>query len=420
MIRLLLLFLILTGLAGAADPIRVALDREIFPDDFEPGWGWPQLIRLQSDPLRKDTILPEDIGPLPRYGTFSLGILPEVPLLLSHAMETSEEPAKLYLDLNDDGDFLDDGPPWLGERNLAYGRLTIYFPGIEIAVPQDAGRQRFVAPPLPRHPLPRGRDMAWVKPLVYYEGAFRFTTPPDQLMPQMASFYSRCWMRGLVQAGQSLYALYLIDHDYDGCYTREDRWTLVRLKDERDPGLPDEKTPFFSASKTALLAEGTAWRLRAIETDGGMVILSRTLSQVRTDPNYELRLPVPPQWPKAEKPIPWMTDFLQATARAREEMKPVLVLLTSPDCLHSRAYLTQTFEDGNVADLVSAMIPLHLETTRTETLDQIEASGFPYVLVLDSNLIPLMRIPGYRTVPDLVQDLETAILRHSRKHAEPR
>ncbi|MHC4945476.1 MAG: hypothetical protein ACYTG7_20885, partial [Planctomycetota bacterium] len=149
MARLLLAFILLAGIAGAAEPIRVDLEREIFPAGFEPGWGWPQLIRLGSEPPLKEVLLPEGLGPVPRYGTFSLGILTEVPLLLARALETHEEPAALYLDLNNNGNFLDDGPPWLGERSEAYGRLTVYFPGIEIAVPRDGARERFLAPPLP-------------------------------------------------------------------------------------------------------------------------------------------------------------------------------------------------------------------------------------------------------------------------------
>ena len=104
-----------------------------------------------------------------------------------------------------------------------------------------------------------------------------------------------------------------------------------------------------------------------------------------------------------------MDSFGDAVQRAKKEDRPILLLLTRPDCAFCHAYLRHTFRDASVVELSGFYVPLHYESADNAAERLVNISGYPYLLVLDPNLKILKRVSGFRTAPELVRDLQSVI-----------
>jgi len=143
--------------------------------------------------------------------------------------------------------------------------------------------------------------------------------------------------------------------------------------------------------------------------DGSRALLERVVGKSAGTVAQERILPPAPPWPKTETPIPWLDGLGHGLNRAKVENKPVLILITTTNCPYSQSYLDEVMNDANVVELAKAFIPVHLVLPPLEIMDQLDVSGFPYLLILDHRMKILRRIAGYVTVPQLITQLEKVL-----------
>ncbi|MBU0754983.1 MAG: thioredoxin family protein [Planctomycetes bacterium] len=408
---LLILISIFFGFGLEENPIHVILEHKVMPPDQLSGWGWARYFRLFPSSALPDSIVPETAGETTRFGRISLGRLEDLTLLLARAPGAEEDFSALYLDLNGNNDFTDDGPPWQADPSRSDDRIIALFPGVEIAVSEAMlvrdifFKSNYVEPPVP---VP-DRFSELVTPRFFFDGAFRFNAPLDGKAPVIGSFFGRDWMLGKVRIFNSPCVLYLFDADYNGFFTSEDRWTLLPVPGQTLPApFEDHAGTLSRVAETRTLPNGSCWKILDLTPDGRRILLVRINAETARASERRI-LPPPPFWPEAERPIIWLDDFAEGITRANAEKKPLLLLLTAEDCPFSSTYIDQVLNDRNVVDLINAFIPVHLITEQSDETDLLQIGGFPYILIIDTRMNVLMRLPGYYQVPDLIGRLEKVL-----------
>jgi len=407
----LLLLLLGAGESHEAQRLLVSLEQETFPQDYQPDFGKPRLFRIFTEPMYPILNAPAAAADLPVYGTVSLGCLTSLPVLITQWPDSGEDYTSLYLDLNFNGDFSDDGPPWRGERTRRYGHATIFFPDVLFSLSREAFVQNLF---LPRYPsLHDGtvspKEVNWVTPQTLYQCAIRLSLTLETEIPRVAHFYYQCWMRGSLSIGKTAYDLYLLDGDSNGCYTGHDRWALMRTNATDGSQLPKTEADFSLITETLRVGDGTLWKVHKLRPDGTRVLLARTGQESNRSSMAALKPPPPQLFPVAEEEIPWEPLFKKAVEKSAQTGKPIMLLLTAPDCAFSQAYLQVTFRDANIVELVRQVVPVHIECVQNEVTDGINVPGFPYILFLDAKLAIAKRVSGYCTAPVLAEYLKSVI-----------
>lgn len=391
-------FMTLWFLSATEGELSTRLKHEVFPPGFHLDFGRPALVRLSLIPPAKVINVPlaAEAGAL--YGQLPFGPLGEVALLLTRVEDLELEQVALYLDLNANGSFVDDGPPWVEPIQDREGKLLLVFPYLEVTVPEPYFHQGWTE---------KVRDTNLVMPQHRYCGSLRLSVEDEVGLPSVGSFFLQSWVRGRLEIAGRWHDLIVVDHDVDGFFTSRDRWALA--ESIADPFLFPSRFRFVGARRVITLDSGTTWRLSRIDGDG----FSASLVPAAPEP-LPHRIPVdePPVSPlrlTAGGTVPWMDSFGDAVLRAKKEDKPILLLLTRPDCAFCHAYLQQTFRDASVVELSGFYVPLHYESEDRAVERLVNLSGYPYLLILDPNLKALKRVSGFRTAPELVRDLQSVI-----------
>jgi hypothetical protein len=391
-------FIMAWSLSAAGGEISTGLTHEVFPAGFHLSYGNPALVRLSVIPPAEVRQVPLAAQAGALYGSLPFGPLGDVALLLTRVEELELEQVALYLDLNANGNFLDDGPPWVEPIQDHEGRLLLVYPHLVLSVPKP-----YFHPAVAR----KERDTNLVMPQHRYGGSLRLSVKDEVGMPGVGSFFLRSWVRGKAVIEGREHDLIVVDDDSNGCFTFNDRWALQASMEDvfRFPS----PIRFKDAKRVITLKNGTTWRLGRIESDGSAACL---IPAAPEPPAPRIPVDEPPASPlrlTAGGSVPWMDSFGDAVQRARREGKPILLLLTRRDCAFCHAYLKQTFHDASVVELSGFYVPLHYENADPAVEQLVKLSGYPCLLVLDPKLKILKRISGFRTAPKLVEDLESAI-----------
>ena len=89
-------------------------------------------------------------------------------------------------------------------------------------------------------------------------------------------------------------------------------------------------------------------------------------------------------------PVVWHTDYEQALALAKVELKPVFVLFSSPGCSWCHRLKAGPLQDPAVTALLRNFVPVLVDVTEDrETAAFFVVSAVPRVAVLDSRGIVL-------------------------------
>ncbi|MFH1998077.1 MAG: thioredoxin family protein [Planctomycetota bacterium] len=415
------LFLLLSGAGEPTEDQRwpedqrliVPLEQETFPSDFNPDFGKPLLFRLSTEPIFPILTAPKAADDIPVYGTVSFGGLTSLPVLITQRPETGENYTALYLDLNFNGDFTDDGSPWWGVRDRRRGHVTVFFQGVRFSLSSEAFRQNLFLPDYPSvyDSIIFPKEINKVTSQTYYQCALRLSMTMEAEIPRIAHLYYQCWMRGTVVIKGDRYDLCLLDDDCNGCYNLLDRWALMRRDspDKENAFFPGSENDFPKISETIRMEDGTFWMIDKLRSDGSFAMIARTDQESGGESTTSMQPPSPPLFPLAEQEIPWEISFQNAVDRSARTGKPILLLLTTPGCAFSRAYLDVTFRDANIVELVRHLVPIHIECVQNEVTDEIKVPGFPYVLFLNEKLVIVKRVSGYCTAPVLAEYLKSVI-----------
>lgn len=407
----LLLLLFCAGDVTETERLLVTLKQEIFPEGYSPEFGKPQLHRLFTEPSFPILVPPDAVADVPVYGTVSFGSLTSLPLMITQWPESGEDYTALYLDLNFNGDFTDDGSPWKGERNRRYGHATIFFRDVRFSLSKEAFVQDLFKPnyPTPHENPISPRATNFVTPHTHYQCALRLSLEQETEIPRIAHLYYQCRMRGTVTIQGEGYDLILLDIDGNGTFTAQDRWAFGPSSLSDDSSTPKTEDDFSLVTETRQVAPKTHWRISKLRPDGTMAMLTLSDRKIQKSLLPALEPPPPQLTPVSEKTIQWEPVFKDAVEKSAKTGRPIMLLLTTPDCAFSQAYLQGTFRDANIVELSRQVIPVHLECDQNEITDGINVPGFPYILFLNERLAIVKRVSGYCTAPVLAEYLKSVI-----------
>lgn len=384
MFRSLALFLLLlfrsAGIGTGAPEVRVTLVPRPFPDGFRPAFSRPLRVPLAREaPPVEGMKLPEGTGGTPWFGLLPRGDPPGLLLLLVITGDGTTRKAALYLDRNRNHDLGDDGSPAEGDGSRGNGGTWGFIPRVELETPD-------------------------------LRGAFRFTVSGGEKGPGHGLLYTESFMAGeATLPGSGAGRVFLLDEDGDGRYTRRDRWALLPPQSGKEgPDLPRTLADLHLLTEAIRLDPWGTWHVAVLDPGGRS--LSLAPGPIPAPPDAARSPPRPCLRPRAEFPVPWLSDRRAALARAKGEHKPLLVVLTAPGGTLGRALLEGSFQDLDVAELAAAFVPLHVEVDDPAVRKlPFQAPGLPCVVVLDEKGRVLRRFPGYRPPERLVRDLESVI-----------
>lgn len=108
--------------------------------------------------------------------------------------------------------------------------------------------------------------------------------------------------------------------------------------------------------------------------------------------------------------IDWVESFDQAIARAREQHKPVVLMLYSDQCPHCHQMLDKVIPDPALDSYRDGFVWLKINSEKqTEYADRFQQQGYPLTLVLDANASELKRLSGLQHIATLAHTLDTVL-----------
>lgn len=113
--------------------------------------------------------------------------------------------------------------------------------------------------------------------------------------------------------------------------------------------------------------------------------------------------------------VVWQETFAAASAKAKKESKPLLVLITSEQCRWCRKLEQTTLQDQDViSKLNSKFITVHVTRDKSIYPKNLTAKMVPMNYFLDANGKVIYSMPGYWAVEDYQSILDDAISRYNK------
>ncbi|MDD2780133.1 DUF255 domain-containing protein [Sulfuricurvum sp.] len=113
--------------------------------------------------------------------------------------------------------------------------------------------------------------------------------------------------------------------------------------------------------------------------------------------------------------IVWQDTFAAASAKAKKESKPLLVLITSEQCRWCRKLEQTTLQDQDViSKLNSKFVMVHVTRDKSIYPKNLTAKMVPMNYFLDANGKVIYSMPGYWPVEDYQSILDDAINRYNK------
>jgi hypothetical protein len=128
--------------------------------------------------------------------------------------------------------------------------------------------------------------------------------------------------------------------------------------------------------------------------------------------------PVMPQ-PVVTKPVPFLDDYTGSLEAARREGKPVLAFFTIQNSAGSQRMLETTFCDDEIKRLASRFVCIIVDASKeTNLCEVLGVTGFPTILLANSNGVEIQRLSGKQTPDQLALQMHVAIQSTAIKVAE--
>lgn len=108
--------------------------------------------------------------------------------------------------------------------------------------------------------------------------------------------------------------------------------------------------------------------------------------------------------------VVWRKDLREALTAAGQEYRPVMLLLTSPDCQWCTRLKTTVLADPEVAKLLADFALVEVDVTANPAIaEQYRARGVPSVLILSADGEVKRSVAGYVPVPEMRKLLSGAL-----------
>jgi thiol-disulfide isomerase/thioredoxin len=332
-----------------------------------------------------------------RRGVIKVGPAEEswIPLLLT---ATAEEPGvftRLYLDMNRNGDFSDDGPPTVAtlERREKTGDLWHSFADIELRV---------------RFPEPERTEPFIVN--------FWFVHRADDAVPDTLIRYShRSWRSGSVTIDGVPALVAAMDGNNDALYGADDSWSIV------EASLPEASKLVLSyreargTDRLMFLQRGAdepdlVLEFRSFAEDGSSVTfavvdyeMSKAEDRLADDMVAEERTR-----PRAATTYTWRDDLDGAIAAAQTSGKQVFLYFETDWCGPCKTMDQWIWTDAEVvAALEAGYVGVKLDgDIAKEQVRRYEIVGYPNILIVDpASGSKLRSVKGYQSSQQLLDFL---------------
>lgn len=118
-----------------------------------------------------------------------------------------------------------------------------------------------------------------------------------------------------------------------------------------------------------------------------------------------------PLWLSAGE-IVWSKTFAEAEAKAKQESKPLLVLITSESCQWCRKLESTTLEDEKIVGKIkSGFVAVHVTRDKSIYPKNLTAKMVPMSYFLDNDGKVIYSMPGFWPTEDYDSILDDALIR---------
>jgi thiol-disulfide isomerase/thioredoxin len=379
--------LLLVGCSGSSDqsnvytvPLTYSVPGEGPQPDFTPTGFKVELNGVPSD----ETLPPGAVHPA-RYGLIPVGPTQEswIPMLLT---ATSDEPGvltQLYIDMNRNGDFSDDGPPSVASSHHTMttrgGFMRYRFPRIELSV-------RFTEP---ERTEPYIVDF-W---LIHWDG----NPEPDSFI----RYAGASWRSGSVTINGIPALVMAMDFNNDALYDGpEDHWGVV------EASMPDASKQILSWQEAKFTdrlmflqrdsdATDLVLKFRSFAIDGSSItfeVVDYPISKAEDRYVEEFQmdggvLEPERQRARATTPYVWTDELDGAMAAALASNKRVFLYFDAEWCGPCKVMDEWIWTDAEVVDVLRngyTGVKLDFDANKVqEVMDAYKVMGIPGMLIVD-------------------------------------
>jgi thiol-disulfide isomerase/thioredoxin len=364
-------------------------------DDMGPNFS-PGGRRVRLEEVAPGQALPLGAAFPARQGMVPVGATPDswIPLLLA---ATADEPGafnRLYLDMNRNGDFSDDGPPALAvlHPNDKTGDVRHRFTGIELRV-------RFEEPER-------------TEPFAVN---FWFVIHADETEPDSVIRFTRLsWRSGSIIIDGTPALVAAMDGDNDALYGPGDSWSVV------EASMPEASRQVLSWQEARgtdrlmfLQREGgddLVLEFRSFAEDGSSITfavvdydMSKAEDRLADDMVAEERTR-----PRATTTYTWLDDLDSAMAAAQTSGRRVFLYFETDWCGPCKTMDEWIWTDAEVvAALEEGFVGVKLDgDIAKEQVRRYEVQGYPNMLIVDpASGSALRSVKGYQSSQQLLEFL---------------
>lgn len=227
---------------------------------------------------------------------------------------------------------------------------------------------------------------------------------PDET-PKVIRYSRRGYAAGTITIGDGEYTVLVCDMDNDGVIGAGDYWTLGRTKDD-DPLAGKD----WRAMPDFCWAGGKAWKLEMDGTAGkrGKVYPFEPGMTQAEDAEKRDTYKVDREAPRAEKPVPFETDYEAAVKAAATDKKPVFVKFETDWCGPCAIMSKLVFTAKDVAAAADGVVCVKVDgDKRKDLVEKYKVTGYPTGILLDPDGKEVGRYSGYQGVKAMADKLKT-------------
>jgi thiol-disulfide isomerase/thioredoxin len=354
----------------------------------------PKGTQVALTDVAADMTLPDGALRPAKTGTIRIGPSDRswVTVLLTADAENPKELCRLYVDLNRNRSFLDDGPSVVAKPTPREktGDVWTSFSRIEMAVPYGRGP---------------GGDVS--EPYMVSMWAVR---PADGPPPDIVRYSVNSWRSGTVSLGGVEAFVAVMDADNDAVFGKDDTWSVLEAS---APDAAKQVLSIAEARATGRLmfvkagAKEQVLDFRALSQDGRTIefaVVDRPVTKA-ADRAGDDGLRDERARPRATAPFPWGTAIDTALTQAKASDKRVIIDFWTSWCGPCKTMDEWVWSDAAVAGVLGGgYVGVKLDGDLEKVLaTKFNVIGYPTMIVLDPAGNEIARAVGYQSSKQMLE-----------------
>ena len=104
------------------------------------------------------------------------------------------------------------------------------------------------------------------------------------------------------------------------------------------------------------------------------------------------------------------SDFIEAVKSARQQQKPILLLMTAKNCLYSKQILETTFQSSVLKPFLQRFILVNIDINDDKDIcRRLNINSTPTIQFISSEGVPLQRINGTAKPEDVIAQMNSTL-----------